>query len=450
MKWLVAVTVVLTAIVLFDYHLLPAMAIGIWAWFAAELFLNMGKVLAFREFLLTLYGVNYLLSPALTYHMPSDAGIYRMRIPEQDYFELAIPAMIALRLGLFAIKTSIFSFNYNLVKLQAIINQQVLKNWLIAGIVLTIASPFLPGELGFFVYLLSLIRYVAAFGLFAIDRKKYRWWLVAVLFLELSRSFAQGMFHDLVMWLIFFGIWWAFLNKPSAAKKIGLALLAVFAYMVLQTSKGAYRQQLSTTGQQGSFETFQKIAVGNISTYGDLFATENVAGSISRINQAWILASTVQNMDYTKEFQGLHLVGLYLEAALLPRFLAPNKLTSGNKEIFNRFSGHTINKGTSMGLGVPADGYIAYGYWGTLLFCFALGLIFGLTFKVVESWAKISPFFVLFIFPILNYAVRPDCETQTILGHIVKSLMLFSLLAGLYKYQFNDGFFKKSEQLKTA
>ena len=281
-----------------------------------------------------------------------------------------------------------------------------------------------------------MIRFVAAFSLFALDRKKYRWWLLAVLFLEISRSVLQGMFHDMVMWFIFFGLFWVYLNRPSGVRKLAVAGLAVAAFFILQISKTDYRQQTWRVGRQGSFSIFQDVALKNITSPEGLFTNENIAGSITRVNQAWILSSTVNNMNFTREFQGLHLVGLYLEAAILPRFLAPNKLSSGNKAIFNRFSGKTIRGGTSMGLGIFADGYIAYAYWGTLIFALAFGLLFGLVFKVVERWAQISPFFVLFIFPILNYAVRPDCETQTIIVHLFKSTIVFGLMMYFYRRYF--------------
>ena len=144
-------------------------------------------------------------------------------------------------------------------------------------------------------------------------------------------------------------------------------------------------------------------------------------------------------MDRNKNFQGLAIVYKYLEASLLPRFLAPDKLRSGEKEIFNKFSGHTINSGTSMGLGIFADGYIAYGATGVYIFGFALGLIFALTFKLVENWTKISPFYVLFIFPLLNYAVRPDCELQTTINHLTKGIFFYGVIIWYTrnKFRFN-------------
>jgi hypothetical protein len=141
-------------------------------------------------------------------------------------------------------------------------------------------------------------------------------------------------------------------------------------------------------------------------------------------------------MDRTKDFQGMNNVNLYLESALLPRFLAPNKITAGNRQIFNKFSGHQIGENTSMGLGVFADGYIAYGQMGVFVFTFFLGLLFSLTFKLVQRWSEISPFYVLMILPMLNYAVRPDCELQTTINHLTKSILVFGGLVQFTKYRF--------------
>ncbi len=428
---------------LLGYSISGSIAIALWVYGAYELFTNSSKLLAFREFMLTLYGMNFLLSPALTYHSPDLDGGYPMKIAEEEYFEIAIPAMLCLRAGLYWVKTEIFNFNFQLARLQAIANQEVLKFWLIAGILLKAVAGIFPGELSFVAYVLSTVRFIAAFSLYAVDAKKYRWWLVFVLLFEMAISIRAGMFHDTVMWFIFFGLFWTFLKKPSAIRKIVMAGVAICCFVVLQVSKNAYRA--ATYGQEGNIGTFVDVVSENASK--GIFADENVNSSVNRVNQAWILASTIQNMDRRKDFQGLRLVGLYLEAAILPRFIAPNKLSSGNKEIFRKYSGHYLRGTTSMGLGVLGDGYVAFGYWGTLIFSLLLGLLFGVVFKVIEGWGRISPYFVLFIFPILNYAVRPDCETQTIITHLFKATIIFGFLMMYYRTYFRKRIYmlKKKE-----
>src|SRR5690606_31729216 len=122
------------------------------------------------------YGVHYLLSPALSYQEADSMHItYGMKIDEASYFSLAIPGMLCLQAGLFAIRTSMFSVNFEVVRLQSLINQKVLKAWLYLGIVCSMTHFYMPGELAYFVYLLSGIRYVAAFSLFSLDKRKYRW-----------------------------------------------------------------------------------------------------------------------------------------------------------------------------------------------------------------------------------------------------------------------------------
>jgi len=436
MKIILSLLVFLGTVVFGEFPTLPALAIALWFLFAYELFFRSSHRLAFREFLLALYGLNYLLAPAITYTFPDHLVSYKMKMPRDEYFELAIPAMLCLRIGLFAIKTKIFDVPYEAVRLQAHINQRVLKGWVIAGIILSFVFRYAPTELGFFVYLLSLIRFVAAFALFSLDRKKYRWWVLGVLFFEISKSIMGGMFHDMAMWLIFFCIFWVYLAKFKLWVKVSLASIAVFSFFVLQLSKSEYRQKTWFGNEEAGLEVFQEVVSKNIAAERGLFSQANIASSLTRVNQAWILASTVNHMERTRDFQGMNLMSRYIEGALLPRFLAPNKITSGSKDIFNRFSGHRIGSNTSMGLGIFADGYIAYGYWGALLFGLGLGLLFAVVFKIVERWAEISPFFILFILPILNYAVRPDCETQTTIGHLVKSVVLYGLLVVTYKKYF--------------
>jgi hypothetical protein len=243
------------------------------------------------------------------------------------------------------------------------------------------------------------------------------------------------MFHDSLMWVLFFGICYSYIKKPSIPIKILGLFVAIIFILFIQTIKKSYRQEVWYGGKEASISIASQVGYSNAKA-NIILGEENLLGSLTRSNQAWIFASTVDNMNRHKNFQGLSIVYKYLEASLLPRFLAPDKLKSGDKEIFNTFSGHTINADTSMGLGVFADGYIAYGAVGVYIFGFALGLIFALTFKLVEGWTKLSPFYVLLIFPLLNYAVRPDCELQTTINHLTKGILLYGLIVWYTKNKF--------------
>jgi hypothetical protein len=389
----------------------------------------------FREFALLLYAINYLLSPALTYQIELEKITYAMKINSETYFSLAFPGFVLFAMGMFTIPTKIFKPNFSEISKTSLLNERFLVQLSIFGVICGLSADVFSSDFAFLIYLFSLVRFVGVFALFASNPKKYRYLALLILGFELYNGFKNALFHDSIMWVIFFFLFYLYVNKPRIALKFTGTLVLIFLVLLIQAFKQDYRQRVWIGGEVASIETISDVGLGKANSEV-LVGEANLLGTLNRGNQAWIFASTVDNMDRTNDFQGMNNVNLYFESALLPRFLAPNKITSGNKEIFNKFSGHQINSGTSMGLGVFADGYIAYGQIGVYLFTFFLGLLFSFTFKLIQSWSNISPFYVLLTLPILNYAVRPDCELQTIINHLTKSMVVFGIFVNLSKYQF--------------
>lgn len=407
---------------------------GIFLILVSEIVFESNKKFVFREWTLLLYALNYLVAPTITYQLPDEQVSYGMQIPSSLYFNLALPGFFLFALGLFILPTKIFKIEYQKVGQSTVVNKDFLIKTTIFGLMLNLSSRFFPGEIGFITYLLSMVRFVGAFALLSIDKRLWYWSAIVIL-LELATGFLAGMFHDAIMWVIFFGLFFIYAIKPSFRTKLVGVISTITLILFIQAVKFAYRAQVWQGEKAATLKTVAEVGSTKASS-DQLLGEENLLGTLNRGNQAWIFASTVDNMDRNKNFQGLTNVNKYIEAALLPRFLAPNKIKSGDKEIFNEFSGHTINEGTSMGLGIFADGYIAYGAWGVYIFGFGLGLIFSLTFKLVERWTKVSPFYVLLLLPLLNYAVRPDCELQTTINHLFKGILLYGFLVFLTRKRF--------------
>jgi hypothetical protein len=424
-----------------------AAAIGISGYFLIRIILESTSVFAFREWALFLYVVNYLFSPSITYQFDQSLLIYPMKIPATEYYSIAIPGFLCFYGGMMLFKTRIFKPRMEKIKQDARVNESLLINFVIVGVLMRLLNSIFPGEIAFFIYLVSLIRFVGAFALYSLNPKQNWKWVFGVLLLELYFGAIATMYHDAVMWILFFALYFVYTTKPSLTLRLfGLVACIVFI-LFIQGLKGAYRSKVTATG----ISDIGMILETSTEVSDELGSSNNIMGSLNRGNQAWIFASVKDRMDRVKDFQGLHILKIYLESALLPRILAPDKLMAGDKKIFNSFSGHQIDFGTSMGLGVFADGYIAYGYWGVMFFTFGLGLLFNLTFRIIESWARISEFYILMVLPILNYAVRPDCELQTIINHLVKGLLVFGILVTLTKFNFivNSGGIK-SVRLRKA
>ena len=126
-------------------------------------------IFVFREFSLLLYALNYLVSPSISFLLGERLAFYNLKISTEDYFNLAIPGFILFYAGLFSIKTNVFSPNFNAINFSTIINEKLLKKVTIIAILSSLLTSFLPGDLAFVVYLFSLIQYVAAFSLFALN-----------------------------------------------------------------------------------------------------------------------------------------------------------------------------------------------------------------------------------------------------------------------------------------
>jgi hypothetical protein len=409
-----------------------AMSTGIFGYYLRKLIIDSSSVFAFREWALFLYALNYLFSPAITYQFDQAMLAYPMKINAIEYYSIAIPGFFSLYSGMYILKTRIFVPRIDLLKEDAKNNKSLLFYFVFIGLIFKFIGPFFPGEFAFLIYLISSIRFVGAFALFTIDSKKYWKFVAMLLFIELYFAGIGGMYHDAVMWVLFFALYFVYTTKPPLSLRlIGLCVIIVLV-LFIQGLKGVYRSKVNDTGESN----IGLVLETSIEVSDDIGSDDNLLSSLNRGNQAWIFASTKERMDRIGDYQGLNILGIYLESALLPRIIAPDKIMSGDKKIFNEFSGHLINQGTSMGLGVFADGYIAYGFWGVMFFSLGLGFVFNLTFKVVESWANVSEFYVLMVLPLLNYAVRPDCELQTTLNHLTKGLFLFGILVTITKFNF--------------
>jgi len=360
---------------------------------------------------------------------------YGMKIPYERYYELALPGFLFFAIGMYAIPTRVFVPEFKKVSKVTLSNERFLIYVTLLGIFIRLINNFLPGGVPFFFSLLGLIGFAGAFALFASNPRKNYMLAIVVILLELLHGFLIGMYHDALVWLIFFVLFYIYVVKPNLSIKLAVSVGMIFFVLFLQAIKFSYRQEVWYGNKSANLSTIKEVSSTTLES-GILLGEVNLISTLHRVNQAWIFASTVDNMDNGKNFQGLTNVNKYLEAVILPRFLAPDKIKSGDRGIFNEFSGHIIEEGTAMGLGIFADGYIAYGAWGVYIFGFALGLIFSLTFKIVERWTKVSPFHVLLLLPLLCYTVRPDCELQTTINHLFKGILLYGFLVFLTRKRF--------------
>ena len=188
--------------------------------------------------------VQFFIGPVLAYNGLDryQYFMYQMRIPELQYFQYVIPAVVCFILGL-----HINSGNYRgeVVSRKGIElfiqqNPKLPYMFIILGFLASVIAGYFGSELAFVFYLLGSFKFIGLFLLLLSARQIKVVPLILVIGSIISSSLSSGMFHDLLTWLIYiaavFGIKYRFGFK---VKFIGLSTF-VFMVIVIQTLKGNF------------------------------------------------------------------------------------------------------------------------------------------------------------------------------------------------------------------
>jgi hypothetical protein len=416
-------------------------------------------LISFHQFLLLFYSLNYviptryifgvlmcvqfLVGPTLAYNGFDEYQylFYRMQIPEAEYFTYAIPAMICFLAGLHFNSQSLEGEVINESEVADFLEKNPKLPFMLIGVGFgsSFIAQMMSSELGFVFYLMAGLKFIGVFMLIC-SRSKIKFLPMAIVYISIiSSSLGEGMFHDLVTWTIFLGTVYAIRYKPSMGVKVLLSIGFLISITLIQLLKGDYRTSIRT-GDEG-IEAFNKAyeEKQNESQEG-VFSMANLGPTVVRINQGFIVTNIMKTVPDKVPFEEGDELKKILEAALLPRFLAPDKLKAGDREIFTKYSGIRLREGTTMGLSSLGDAYINFGVFGGCIVMMLLGLLYNTALKLFYKSSKNYPLLLLFTPLVFYYPIRPDCEFQTILGHFFKSIFFIFLIMKFWRKHFIDIF----------
>ena len=441
LNYIIALISLLVFYYLYKYIFL-AIGFSIFVYWVSSLFIRVNHSLPIKELFLTMYALQFLLGPALAYngmdYYTEDSN--KMKASSDAYFSFMIPVFITLSLGF-----NVYCKKYSLQPSRPNIDQWVVQNpkmpyyFIGIGFIASFISPFFPSSLAFVFYLLGSFKYIGLFALLLSYQKLKIKLLIVIYGLILVSSFQGGMFHDLLTWIIVLFLILAYRYKPiwqlKAVGIVGFVLFAIF----IQSIKQGLRAQTWFGNKEASIDLIQDVAADVDKTNGGLLSIENLGPNFVRINQGWVLASTMEYVPKNIGHTHGELIAKYLYSASVPRFIDDTKLNAGSQEIFNKYSGHHIEKGTSIGLGLFTDAYVEFGDYGNsgaLFYVFLFGLLYGYILHQFNNKTKRYPILLLFVVLVFIYPIRPNCETQTALGHLFKSTMLITILFTVYRKKF--------------
>jgi hypothetical protein len=405
------------------------------------LFNSIGEVIPVRYLFGSFMSLQILLGPVFAYNGLDvyQYYLYKMQVPEGTYFSYAIPAVALFILGLHinARKLSGETVNVDRVSAFGTENKNLPYIFIAVGFVSSLVSNFFSSELAFVFYLLGGFKFVGAFLLILGNQKLKIVPLILVFGSIISSSLGSAMFHDLLTWAIFIGAVFSIKYKPTTAVKMSLSVGFILLSVFIQQVKGIYRKATWMEGKEGGLSTLVQAYSSNKNN-SSLFTFEGLAGSNVRINQGFIITYIMNTVPNREPFSKGAELSQILEAAFLPRFLAPNKLEAGDRQIFMRYTGLTIREGTSMGLSSVGDAYINFGIFGGCIIMFILGLLYSEVLNGFGRYAAVYPILILFVPLVFYFPIRPDSEFQTLLGHLVKSCILIFVIFRVWKGVFKE------------
>lgn len=402
------------------------------------LFFSMNTVIPIRYLLGSFMCLQMFIGPALAYNGLDQYQyfMYQMKVPEAVYFGYALPAVMLFILGLHINAKKLDGEIPDVIKIREFADQHPkLAYWLIGvGFGASFAGSFFGAELAFVFYLLGSAKYVGAFLLILGSTKLKTGPLILIFGSIVLSSLGAGMFHDLLTWLIMLGSVLAIKYKPNSYIKLGGLFSFIVLVIIIQQLKGTYRAATGR-GEAGDIETFSKVYEAGQES-NSIFNLKSLAPSNVRINQGFIITNIMFTVPDKVPFSyGGELMQI-LEAAFLPRIIAPNKLKAGDRTIFMKYSGMRIRQDTSMGLSSLGDAYLNFGVFGGSVFMFFLGFIYSEVLNLFYRKSKDYPILILFTTLVFYYPIRPDCELQTILGHLVKSCFLIYFVFSVWQKEF--------------
>ena len=403
------------------------------------LFLTIGTFIPIRSLSGLFMCVQMLVGPSFAYNGMDvfQEGYYKMQIPEAEYFNYAIPAVLVFIFGLNIKSERLQGERPNVSKIKEFVkfNESVPFVFIAVGFFAGFSINYFSSDLKFVFSVLSVFKFIGLFLIILGEKKIKPTYLIFVMGSIISTSIAQGMFFDFLTWVIFLSSIYAIKFKPSFYLKILFTIFLVFLAFIIQQLKGEYREATWVQGQQANIQTMTK-ALKKKDQKSGIFSLESLASANLRINQGYIITNIMKTVPEIVPFQNGDELKLILESALLPRIIAPDKLNAGDRMIFMKYTNFPVIEGTSMGLSSLGDAYINFGVIGGCLFMLFYGLIFNLFLKMIYKNSFKYPILILFSSVIFYYPMRPDCELQTILGHLLKSTFIVFVIINIWSYKF--------------
>lgn len=268
-------------------------------------------------------------------------------------------------------------------------------------------------------------------GFFAIALYKKSFtnkYLLLGIMLQLLIVVRSGMFGTFTVYAVFFAIMLLLLSRDMGFRLNWVAMLVLlFAGVVflanLQNTKVSYREEVWAGNQDASLNNFIS-ATADASLGKSITDKEYYLPIVYRLNQAWLVSSTMIKVPYAEPFAGGGTIFRSCVDAIVPRFLNPEKEKAGGKEKIKKYTYLKLTETTSMNIGLLGEAYVNFGKWGAPIVIFLYGLLIGFLEKKILVYSFKKPI-ILLLFPVFfELVLTSETDFLIIINGMVKNTII--------------------------
>jgi len=332
-----------------------------------------------------------LVMPVVFYHEYTRdnklAFLWRkyMPIPSDSYFGFAFPAILMMIIGL---KAPLGRLNINRNPKKYLDNvkdylktKPTLGLYLIGvGVVSGLLDFLTPRSLAQVFYLLEHLTYVGVFYVLYSPNKHKKIIVPSVIGLMVGQTVITGMFGDFIFMLACSLVLILLGKKITFQRKLLFAVAGIFMILTIQSIKIEYRVRSWVNGGGADPTYYAELLTDRITDPGQLLDPNKLFFAAVRMNQGWLVAVTMWLVPEKHPFANGETIWQSVAAAIVPRFLWPDKPESGGKENIKRFWGYNIS-GYSMNIGPLGEAYANFDRFGGIIYMF---------FYMIDIWIILS------------------------------------------------------------
>lgn len=407
---------------------------------------KLGKGIVLRE-MMALHGTFVcLLMPLLGYlvYNPSNKiaslWVRYMPIPEERYFEFALPAIAGFVLALCWPMNKPGRSDHG-IYLQSLLdrgkaylasNPMIGVYLLVIGVGIFTVSPLLPVALKFAFLLFYFSAFAGWLYVYFTPKNNLRYKkLILVLFalFIVVNALQSGMFTIVAyMGITLFSFF--FVGRNTALwKKMTVFLVGAFALVLLQSVKGGYRKATWREDYEGNKAVLlSNLMMDRLESEQGFASSDAFFPIYYRANQGFNVAMVMKHIPANKPHdEGVNLTKT-LAASVVPRVFWPDKPEAGGKFNMKYYTGYTL-KGWSTNVGPLGEAYGSFGVTGGIIYMIFLGLFIRWAYSLIFVLTRKTPL-LLFWIPVLFYEVTYGLESDTlqILNSLFKAAFFIFIL----------------------